>query len=152
MSTRYRRFKGSAQGVYRRRPDPFFRRPFVRGVASDDRTVIANELTLAGSAPSITVVPGAISVVVNELTLAGSAEAMTVVAVVSLLMAELTLAGSAPSITVVPGAVSTTMSELTLAGSAETVTVLAPIDLRRPERVVAIHSNGTDLLAVLHRI
>ncbi len=151
MSTRYKRFKGSSRGVYRRRPDPPFRRPFIRGVVDADITVIVDELTLAGSAETITVVPGAVSQLMDELTLAGSAETMTLVAVVSLLMDELTLAGSAETVTVVPGVVTIVVNELTLVGSAETITVLAPVNPRRPQRILVVRSNGTDLLAAVYR-
>jgi hypothetical protein len=85
-------------------------------------TITVNTITLAGSAETITVVPGAVSPLMDELTLAGSAETMMVVQMV--VANTITLASSAETITVVPGAVSVVVNDVTLAGSAETVTVL----------------------------
>lgn len=95
---------------------------FVGGAQS----VTMDTLTLASSAPSLTVGKGAVSVVMDVLSLVGSAPNLTVVpGAVSVVMDPLTLAGSAVGLTVVPGAVAVLLDALTLAGSARNLTVSA---------------------------
>lgn len=79
--------------------------------------VIVNELTLASSVESSSVVDTARVIPVNELTLAGSAEATILFAEFFVSAAELTLAGTAVAFGVVPGGISVTMNTVTLASS-----------------------------------
>lgn len=86
-------------------------------------TPAMNTLTLAGSVPTMTVVPGSVAVLLDVLTLAGSVPDLTVVAVVSVGLNSLTLAGSVPDLTVVPGAVAIALDTLNLAASVPDLTI-----------------------------
>lgn len=114
-------------------------------------TITVDQLTLAGSALSATIVPGAVSVVMDPLDLVSAINDITVVAVVSVVMDQLTLAGAAIALTVVPGAVSPVMDSLTLAGAAISITVDAPIEERVPQYLIPVQPNGSQRLAALHR-
>jgi len=92
-------------------------------LVSSGATVALNTLTLAGSIPSLTVTPGAVSSLLDTLTLAGSAQNLSAQLPTSILLDELTLVGSIPNSTVSAGAIAVLLNALTLISNAESLTV-----------------------------
>ena len=92
--------------------------------AASPVSVTLSTITLASSAETSTVSPGAIAILLSAISLAASAETATVTpGAIAVLLSAISLASSAEISTVSPGAIAVLLNALSLSSSAETATV-----------------------------